>query len=126
MVFRAAWWGTELPNLRPRVSTYGRYEYEAWLPPPWVRFDGTFDWLRAEPPNSEWSILDGERCDVPWSFNQLTRFCSDRSITLPQSFLTFFRDERLAEQIRSCTACFLDLAPDVIASPKGAGSIIRF
>jgi hypothetical protein len=124
-VFEAAWWGTSLPNVRPSTHTYSRYDYAPLSPPPGVRFDGTFDWLRVEPSQAS-SILDQQRSDVVQSFAQLARFCSPRSITLPLSLVTFLQDMRLAERIRSCTACFLDLATDIIASPKGDRSIVRF
>jgi hypothetical protein len=123
--FPAAWWGNELPSLRPRVSTYGRYEYEDLVPPSSVRLDGTFDWLRAEVAR-ESSIRKDDRCDVRGCFGRLSHFCSEHSIILPHAFVAFFHEIELAERIRSCTLCFLDLATDVIPAPKGDGQMVRF
>jgi hypothetical protein len=125
MSFPAAWWGTELPGLRPRVTTYGRYPYETLVPPSDVQLDGTFDWLRTENAKEQ-SIHEDDRCDVRKCFGHLARFCAEHSMPLPRAFEAFFQELGLAARIRSCTRCFLDLAPDVIPAPKGDGQIIRF
>ena len=123
-IFRPAWWGPGLPGIRPRLGTYGRYDYQDLPTPPGVAFDGTYGWLRREPEQS--AILELDRRDVGKCFGDLSRFCANQSINLPQCFVNFFEELSLARRIRSCTACFLDLATDVIAAPKGDGSIVRF
>src|SRR5690242_16148871 len=122
--FEPAWWGTELPG-RPRVGTYGRYDYTPLPAPTGVTFDGSFDWLRKEPSLRK-SFFEADRNDIRETFPQLLKFCADHAIALPQPFIKFFSDVGLAKRIRSCTACFLDPATDTVTSPKGAGSIVRF
>ncbi len=123
--YEPAWWGTELPGVRPRAGTYGRYDYIPMPAPTGVTFDGNFDWLRREPVLEE-SFFEADRNDVRESFPKLSQFCADHGIALPQPFVTFFSDLDLAKRIRSCTACFLDPATEPVASPKGDGSIVRF
>lgn len=123
--FPAAWWGTELPGVRPPGGTYGRYDYAPIAKPSDVSFDGTFNWLRAEPARGD-NIIDGKGNELSESFARLDRFCGKRAIALPESFRVFFRSDEPASRVRSCTACFLDLAEDATDSPKGSGRLVRF
>jgi len=123
-LFKPHWWGTGLPN-RPVPATYGQFDYEELAPPPGVAFDGTFNWLRDEP-RKKGNIHETDRCDVAGQFKELSTFCTRRNRPLPLAFVTFFQQLDLAERIRSCTACFLELASDIIPSPKGKGSLVRF
>lgn len=123
--FEPAWWGTELPGLRPHAGTYGRYDYTPMHAPTGVTFDGSFGWLKKEPALRK-SFFEAHRNDIRESFPKLLQFCADHAMALPQPFVTFFSEPQLAQRIRSCTACFLDPATQVIASPKGEGSIVRF
>lgn len=123
--FPAAWWGTKLPGVRPAESTYGRYECSPIVIPAGVAFDGSFGWLRAEPARSD-NIIEKKWNELSKSFARLERFCGEPTIALPESFRTFFRGDDIASRVRSCTACFLDLAEDAINSPKGSGRLVRF
>jgi hypothetical protein len=123
--FEPRWWGTELPGLRLRVGTYGRYDYTPFPAPAGVTFDGSFAWLRAEPSRSD-SFFERDRNDIRKTIPRLLQCCDKQAVVLPQPFVTFFNDPNLAKRIRSCTACYLDPATEFVASPKGDGLVLRF
>lgn len=115
-----------MPGVRPNVGTYGRYDYEALGPPDGVRFDGSFEWLRAEPPLRGHGIIAGVEKKVAEDFRRLEGDCLRKGVALPACFRAFMRDRNLAGRVRSCTDCQLDVAPEVIESPKGDGWVVRF
>lgn len=127
--FRPGWWGTSLENVglkdqRPRVATYGCYEY-ANLPPLPVPLDGELGWL-ADAPIHENHIGVERAADISEILPKLLDACHGAGVSLPQSFLKFIKDPKLQARIRSNTDCFIDLSKGSVPSPIGEGTLVRF
>jgi hypothetical protein len=56
----------------------------------------------------------------------LPRDAARRGVILPTEFVEFFSSPDLQHRIRSCTDCFLDLAPAFVSSPVADGFLLRF
>ncbi len=127
--FPCYWWGTDLEDaglgeVRPRIGTYGRYEY-APLPPLPFDLHGNFGWLMAAPPH-ESSIGNEKAAENVQSLISLRESSAQFSLPLPEAFVKFMETAYLHQRIRSNTDCFLDLCPNPVRSPVGDGYLIRF
>jgi hypothetical protein len=127
--FPCHWWGTSLENVglgevRPRVGTYGRYDF-ALLPPLPFGLQGDFDWLAAARARDE--NIGNEKAAENTEAIYLLREASDRlGLRLPEAFTRFMETSSLHARIRSNTDCYLDLCPQPIRSPVGGGCLVRF
>jgi hypothetical protein len=123
------WQFPELPGYREPAHDYGTYfasDYSA-LPPVARELDDEFGWLRAEPAVLG-SLTDADYSQVPQrpaSADELAALIGKSGVTPPRSFATFVADGQLHARIRSCTACYLDLA-DVIVPTEDGGWLIHF
>jgi len=127
--FPTYWWGTSLENVglesvRPRVGTYGRYEF-AQLPPVPFQMRGELDWLAAAPPH-ESNIGDERATENANALAALHASSEVLRLRLPAVFTKFMGTRSLQERIRSNTDCFLDLCPSPVHSPLGGGYLVRF
>ncbi len=115
-----------LRDLRPRVGTYGSYDFFA-LPPLPFELRGDWSWLRANKP-FEHNILDGATLlqPIPDSIRSLEDDAGSAGVTLPETFLRFVSDEDLPSRVRSNTLCYLDPSPGLGAPPNGNGRLVRF
>lgn len=122
--FRSEWWGQELPDVRPGMGTYGSYAHAA-LPP--LPFDprGDFSWLRGRPAHERHVASERSRVNDA-ALPRLIADAAGRGLTLPAEFVAFFSSADLQRRVRSCTDCFLDLAPACAALPSADGLLVRF
>ena len=122
------WWGIELPGYRKAlagVATYSRHA--ANLPPIERELDDELELLRAQPPVSE-SIAGAAASPEPTrpaTRGELRALLGRNDLALPRSFSTFIGDTEARKRVRSCTACYLDLADSLVAAP-GGGHLIHF
>lgn len=128
--FQTAWWGIDLEDaglseLRPYLSTYGKYDYASLPPLPYV-LNTQFGWLNAMNPCDEHIASDERSKEYLAQLESLIRSCNEASQSLPAEFLYFFTYSRLIERVRSCTDCFIELCPELIPSPVGSGHLVRF
>src|SRR4051794_27222656 len=107
--FPSAWWAPELPGVRPRAGTYGRYP-AGNLPPLPFPLHGDFSWLAAHP-RQRHPISVEKSSDNAAALAPLVQDAARRALTLPPEFFAFFGSRDLQQRIRSCTDCFLDLSP---------------
>lgn len=123
--FRPYWWGIGLEGAgvdsRPDVGTYGRYEFQD-LPPVPFAMTGDLAWLAVQPAHDEWSIGTEPATELP----ALLSACERLGVSLPPAFLALMRTPTLQRRIRSCTACFVDVAAEPVRSPVGDGYLVRF
>ncbi len=127
--FPPHWVGTDLTNVglddqRPRVGTYGTYNFEA-LPSLPLDIRGDFAWL-ATADAHEQCIGDEKTAENAAALLVLQNDLARLGLHLPAPFLRFMRDRSLQERVRSNTDCFLDLCPQPVRSPIGDGYLIRF
>jgi hypothetical protein len=123
--FPTGWYGQGLANVRPRISTYGRYPHEQ-LPALPFEFRGDFAWLARRPAHG-YSIASEKPTENADALVAVLNDASERRLTLPPEFLAFFRAPDLQERVRSCTDCLLDLSPVLVPSPVGEGGfLLRF
>jgi len=116
---KTGWWSFELPHYRPhpKRGTYSLFSYEE-LPPLAQKPDPDFEWLKAQAMKKD-SLFEG--CDAEGSKPDLSKLGSIASavhLQLPESFVTFLNSVDLHQRIRSCTACYLDVA-DHATKTKG-------
>lgn len=127
--FRPGWWGTDLRDVglgdvRPRVSTYGCYDF-ARLPPLPHRLSGGLDWLTGARDYSP-NIGEERSKENVAAFAELQSVVEFKGIRLPAAFTKLFSTPSLQRRIRSNTDCFLDLCANVVPSAVGQGHLIRF
>jgi hypothetical protein len=128
--FPPAWWGTDLEDcglasVRAHQSTYGCYPYED-LPPIPFPLEGDFAWLAAQKPQ-EGHLLEDERAyDSADAWLKLQQAALAQGLQLPRSLMRFLDAWALPQRVRSCTACYLDMCPALIPSPRGGGYLLRF
>jgi hypothetical protein len=123
--FATGWYGQGLANVRPRISTYGKYQYDQ-LPPLPFEFRGNFAWLARQPAHG-YSIASERPAENAEALVAVLKDATKRGLTLPPEFLAFFRALDLQERVRSCTDCLLDLSPVCVPSPLGKrGFLLRF
>ena len=128
--FPRHWWGTSLENVglgdvRPRVGTYGRYEFGR-LPPLPFEMRGDFDWLASAPEHGEHSIGGEKAAENVKSLVDLRDSSARLGVKLPEAFTRFMGSPGLQQRVRSNTDCFLDLCPEPVCSPIGGGYLVRF
>jgi hypothetical protein len=128
--FPSYWWGTGLESVglrdaRPRIGTYGRYEY-APLPSLPYDFHGDFGWLLTAPTHESHNIGSEKAAENAKSLISLRESSARLSLPLPASFVKFMETPSLHQRIRSNTDCFLDLCPSPVRSPVGDGYLLRF
>jgi len=124
--FQPYWWGTGIDDVaeRPNVGTYGRYKFSS-LPPLPFQMRGDFDWLTDKPAHK--SHIGQEKAATNERSLKLLTECAQRTgLKLPEPFLKFLGTPSLQERVRSTTDCFLDVCPELIKSPRGEGSLVRF
>jgi|688.fasta_scaffold195857_2 hypothetical protein len=126
--FGFGWWGTDLSNIlvdvRPRVGTYGRYDFEM-LPELPFELKGDFLWLEQAATPDDSIANDRNKFANLDSFFDLKEFCQKNAISLPESFVRFL-ESPLRDKVRSNTDCYLSVCPEAIVSPLGDGYLIRF
>lgn len=128
--FQTAWWGIDLEDaglaeLRPYLSTYGKYDY-ASLPPLPYRLDAQFGWLQGMSPCNAHIASDERASEYVIHLENLIRSSGKVGQSLPAEFLNFFTQPALIERVRTCTDCFIDLCPALVPSPIGTGHLVRF
>jgi hypothetical protein len=126
--FPACWWGSSLeraglPTLRPGISTYGRYAYEALPTVPPAAQD--LAWLLHA--GTHRSHIGQERAnDLPRAIAELRATALARGLTLPAAFLRFVETPELHARVRSNTDCFLDVVNAPVPLATGDGHLVRF
>lgn len=128
--FKAAWWWTDLERaglgrIRPRTGTYGEYDC-ATLPELPCNLTGDFAWLRDYDPYDQ-HIGSDERSDGLSAIHaELREDARQKEIELPREFNSFLADSSLVQRVRTVTDCYIDLSREVLPSPVGSGSLVRF
>ena len=122
--FPTGWWGQELPHVRPRVSTYGRYEYDG-LPPLPFELRGDLAWLAVQAQHDH-NIAIEKLAENALALDAVLKVSASRGLILPNEFIRFFQSADLQRRVRSCTNCFLDLSPAFVPSPLDDGRLLRF
>jgi hypothetical protein len=127
--FPAYWYGMSLENVglesvRPRIGTYGKYEFNQ-LPPVSFQIRGKLDWLAGARPHAP-NIGDEKATENIKALADLRKSSEILQLHLPSVFSKFMETPSLHKRIRSNTDCFLDLCPTLIRSPLGGGYLIRF
>jgi hypothetical protein len=127
--FPSYWWGTSLEiaglgDVRPRVLTYGRYEFSA-LPPVPFAMRGELDWLVVAPVHHP-NVGVVKPAENVRAMEELQQAADWLWPHMPAAFVKFFKNPSLWQHIRSNTHCFLDLCPAPVRSPIGGGYLIRF
>ncbi len=128
--FPCQWWGTDLENVglrevRPRIGTYGRYEFDR-LPPVPFKIRGDFDWLASALEHDAHSIADVKAAENAGALARLCEASARLGVKLPEAFTRFMESPGLQQRVRSNTDCFLDLCPEPVRSPLGTGYLVRF
>jgi hypothetical protein len=120
------WWGTPLASDAVLPPTYLRTDGEASLLD--RTFDGSFDWLRAADPATDWGIgaSDVDRTHDLAAVEALGVAAEQHGLALPTAMTTFLRDPGLIAPIRSFTGCWLDLPTRPIWSDLAQGHVVRF
>src|SRR5579872_847357 len=113
-----------LRDLRPRVGTYGRYDFFA-LPPLPFELQGDWGWLLANEP-VKYSIDERAGEQIPASLSALQDDARSGGIALPDTFIRFVSDVDLPRRVRSNTDWYLDLSPGLGAPNGGKGHLVRF
>jgi hypothetical protein len=127
--FPCHWWGTSLEDVglgdvRPRVGTYGRYEFQR-LPPLLFELRGDFAWL-ASASVHEKNISGEKPAKNAEALSSLLASTARLGVQLPAAFIKFVETTKFHERIRSSTDCFLDVCSEPIRSPIGGGWFVRF
>jgi hypothetical protein len=101
---------------------------QALLPPIERELDDGLSWLLAEPP-VEHSLAGGHVYEGepvgPASGAQLDALIDDLDVRLPPAFEKFIRVPEPRSRVRSCTACYLDLA-DFPVKVEDGGWLLHF
>lgn len=117
---RRGWWGIELPGYREAGATYERLDVS--LPPIERELDEQLAWLRAQPAVPESLAVAPASPDPirPADGSGLAALVEGWALQLPPEFSAFVGDPEPRRRVRSCTACYLDLADVVVPAPGGA------
>jgi hypothetical protein len=121
------WWGIELPGYREHPTGYATYSSVAFdeLPPVGRQLDDELRWLLQEPAVAH-SLAEADRAAAkPATPAQLELVLAGWEAALPRSFTAFVGSDEPRARIRSCTACYLDLA-DFAVPVVGGGLLIHF
>lgn len=127
--FPAQWIGISLEDVglgkvRPRIGTYGRYEFNL-LPPAPAELRGNWEWLHAEPERHR-SIGGGSESKASATADALRTSAARAGVALPPAFVSFIETPALHLRIRSSTDCSLDICREVVPAPTGGGFLVRF
>jgi hypothetical protein len=113
-----------LGSVRPAIGTYGTYDFFA-LPPLPFEPRGDWSWLQASKP-VELNIADEKRRTNLKALHSLKDEAANAGLSLPDCFTRFVSEPGLAERVRSCTCCYLDVSIGLAASPVAGGHLVRF
>jgi len=86
---------------------------------------GDFSWLDT-PQAYDQSIAREKAGENTRSLELLKESSARLGVQLPEAFTKFMETPALQARIWSNTDCFLDLCPELVASPIGDGYLIRF
>lgn len=117
------WWGTELPGYREPLTGFATYSmYPGDLPPIQRELDDRLSWLLAQPrlPDSLAGNAASPEPTRPARRAELEALLGRTEFELPVSFSTFIYDPDHRTRVRSCTACYLDLADTAVPADDGA------
>jgi hypothetical protein len=121
------WWGIELPGYREPPDGYATYsEFGSDLPPIERALDQELACLMSEPAVPG-SLADNDPTSAPTrpaSEQDLIDLLAGTHLDLPASFARFINEAAPRTRVRSCTACYLDLADAAVPAP--GGSLIHF
>jgi hypothetical protein len=116
------WWGVRLPGFRDAAAAFATYSAFAdrSLSPIERELDDSLTWL------GEQSVVPESLADNPAS-PEPTRAAngaelkalSKSDLRVPASFAAFIGEPELRTRVRSCTACYLDLADATVSAPEG-------
>jgi hypothetical protein len=121
------WWGIELPGYREAPADHATYsEFGSDLPPIERALDKELTWLMGEPavPGSLAENDPTSKPTRPASEEALIDLLAGTHLDVPASFARFINERPPRARVRSCTACYLDLADAVVPAP--GGSLIHF
>jgi hypothetical protein len=124
---RRGWWGVSLPGYRDHAAEFATYSgFDTALPPIERELDEALGWLREQEivPESLSANLASPGPTREATADELMTLIADARLHVPSSFATFVSDPELRERVRSCTACYLDLADFVV--PAQRGSLLHF
>lgn len=123
------WPSFDLPGYRehPTLTTYSVFD-QGLLPPIERQLDDGLAWLLAEPPVEHslagGHIYEGEPMTAATAV-RLDALIADLDVTPPPAFEKFIRVPELRSRVRSCTACYLDLASFPVHVDRG-GWLLHF
>jgi hypothetical protein len=116
------WWGIELSGYREHEADFATYsEFQVPVPPIERDLDESLFWLREQ------AIVPVSLAENPASPHptraatgeELEALVADVQLRLPGSFAMFVGQPELRTRVRSCTACYLDLAESIVSAPEG-------
>jgi hypothetical protein len=117
------WWGFELPGYRAAGADFVTYSasLETPVPPIERELDDSLMWLREQPvvPESLAGNPASPKPTRPATAAELDLLTGDAGVRVPAAFATFVDDSDLRTRVRSCTACYLDLADRAVTAPGG-------
>lgn len=122
------WPSIDLPGYRehPSPATYSVFD-RSLLPPIERELDDDLSWLLVEPPVEHslagGHLYEGEPVRTA-SGRQLDALIDDLGLRLPPAFENFIRMPEPRSRVRSCTACYLDLA-DFPVKVDGGGWLLH-
>jgi hypothetical protein len=134
--FPLIWIGSDLGHHRPRESTYSRIDHDTLPRLPLFLLDGSFDWLRREPSPmtfdnrfAAWAEpgIPSWKEGIANALGTLASEAANCTVTIPESFYSFLRDDDLVTRVRSPTDCEF-LAPDKVIRNRGpaGGHFVHF
>ena len=113
-----------LGDVRPRINTYGSYDFFA-LPPVPFELRGDWSWLQASKLVDPSIAKEKRRANVK-AVRSLKDEVTGVGLNLPDSFTRFLSEPGLAERVRSNTCCYLDVSDGLATSPVAGGYLVRF
>lgn len=124
--FRAGWYSFDLGQYRPCDSTYCLSPYESV--PPVSEPDESLGWLGPLDDRADQQMqVHRNAPEARGKLDQIVAAAQRLGLTLPSSFLRLMGSPELQDRIPSCTACYFQLADDIIPCPGSEqGYIIRF
>jgi len=127
--FPPQWIGICLENaglgkVRPRIGTYGRYDFNL-LPPAPTELRGDWGWLHAEPERLP-GIGGQSEPEATATADALRASAARAGLPLPHAFVSFIETPALHRRVRSNTDCSLDISREVVPAPAGGGFLVRF
>lgn len=86
--------------------------------------DGSFTWLHATPLHTEDVIGKRSGDLLPSQIESAIASAAENGIKLPAEFVSFIQTPSLHDHLRSATACYLDVAENLL--PFANGYLLRF